>query len=138
MSARGMSTCEQDQPWVLYHYGRTHDHWWPFWNSTRVLGRCCIDAECMVCGDRTALWMQIPRFGPVPEPEGGRHPLRVAYLAEHAHPDRGAPMSWARPLANMHALGGRLDLDALAMRIEADLNERAGSSGEGSPKDDAK
>lgn len=117
----GMTTFETTQPWVIYRYGRTHDQWWPFWNSTRVLGRFCIVAECAVCGDKTDLWMRIPRFGPVPD--NGRHPRRVQYLAEHAHPDRGAPMSWARPLLNPDAHRGGIDLDALAMRLEADMNE---------------
>lgn len=116
------STYEVDQPWVLYHFGRTHDRWWPFWSSTRVLGRMCVEVECIVCGDRTAQWLRIPRFGPV-NPSGEHHPARVAYLREHAHPDRGAPMSWARPLANPAAHQGGLNLDALAMRLEADLNE---------------
>lgn len=118
-----MSTYELTQPWVLYHYGRTHDRWWPFWNSTRVLGRFKLGVECTVCGDRRILTIRIPRFGEVPEPEGGRHPARVAYLAEHAHPDRGAPMSWARPMANPAVFEGGIPLDALAMRLEADLNE---------------
>lgn len=114
-----MSTYETDQPWVLYHYGRTHDRWWPFWNSTRVLGRACIVCQCMVCGDTTPIWIRIPRFVD-PNPIGAHHRKRVAYLAEHAHPDKGAPMSWAMPLANP-AIGG-FHLDALAMRLEADLN----------------
>lgn len=117
-----MSTFETTQPWVMYHYGRTHDRWWPFWSSTRVLGRFCIVVECAVCGDRTSLWLRIPRFGTV-NPGGGHHPARLRYLAEHKHPERGAPMSWAKPLANPAVHPGGLDLDALAMRLEADLNE---------------
>jgi hypothetical protein len=118
-----MSTYETTQPWVLYHYGRTHDKWWPFWNSTRVLGRALIGMECMVCGKFGIARIQIPRFGRVPTPEAGRHPVRKAFLTEHAHPDRGAPMSWAVPLANLAAHPGGLNLDALAMRLEADINE---------------
>lgn len=118
-----LSTFEVEQPWVLYHYGRTHDRWWPPWNSTRVTGIARIDMECMVCGERRTATMRIPRFGPVPEPAGGRHKLRLAFLAEHAHPDRGHPISWTRPLANLaaHPHPG-LDLDLLAMRLEVDLN----------------
>jgi hypothetical protein len=118
-----MSTYETTQPWVLYHYGLTHDRWWPFWTSTRVLGRARIAMQCMVCGGREVARFRIPRFGPVPEPEGGRHALREAFLTEHAHPDRGAPMSWAVPLANLAAHPDGLHLDALAMRLEADINE---------------
>jgi len=116
-----MNTFEVDQPWVVYHYGRTHDRWWPFWNSTRFLGRACIVAECAVCGDRTPLWFRIPRFGPIAD--RGHHPKRSAYLAAHAHPDRGAPMSWKLPLLNPAAHRGGVDLGALAMRLEADMNE---------------
>lgn len=116
-----MDTYEIDQPWVIYRYGRTHDRWWPFWNSTRVLGRACIACECMVCGDRSAIWLRIPRFGPVPDQ--GHHPKRNAYLAAHAHPDRGAPMSWKRPLTNWAAHSGGVDLAGLAMRVEADMLE---------------
>jgi hypothetical protein len=116
------STYETTQPWVLYHYGLTHDLWWPFWNSTRVLGRAKIILECIVCGEQKRVSIRIPRFGDVPDK--GHHPLRNAFLAEHAHPDRGAPMSWAMPLANLDAYPGGINLDALAMRLEADLNER--------------
>lgn len=117
------STFETTQPWVLYHYGLTHDLWWPFWTSTRVLGHARIGMECMVCGEYRVARIRMPRFGPVPPPPGGRHRLREQFLAEHRHPDRGAPMSWALPLANLAAHPGGLNLDALAMRFEADLND---------------
>jgi hypothetical protein len=125
MAAR-FSTAEATQPWVLYHYGRTHDGWWPIWSSTRFLGRAAIDVECIVCGDRSVVRFRMPRFGPVPPPVGGRHPSRQRYLDEHAHPERGAPMSWARPLANLDAHPGGLDLDAMALRLEADLGDPEG------------
>lgn len=122
---RRYSTYEVDQPWVLYHYGLTHDGWWPLWNSTHVLGRARIQCECMVCGGVEIANLPIPRFGPVPEPASGRHPFRERFLADHAHPDRGHPMSWKRPLANFAAHPGGLDLDQLAMRLEADFNQDA-------------
>lgn len=115
------STFQTDQPWVVYHFGRTHDRWWPFWNSTRVLGRACIVCQRAVCGDRTPIWLRIPRFGPVPDM--GQHTARKAYLAKHAHPDRGAPTSWALPMLNPAAHQGGINLDALAMRLEADIRE---------------
>lgn len=121
--AHRMDTYEQDQPWVLYHYGLTHDLWWPIKGSTRWWGVSKIACECMVCGDRTTLRMKIPRWGPVPSWPSGKHPEREKYLALHEHPNRGAPMSWARPLANPAAHPGGVDLDALSMRLEADLNE---------------
>lgn len=120
---RWWSTYETSQPWVLYHYGLTHDRWWPAWSSTRVLGRARIRVECIVCGERRVVTARIPRFGAVPAPPGGRHPERERFLHDHAHPDRGAPMSWARPMANPAAHPGGLDLDALGMRLEADMNE---------------
>ena len=118
-----MQTAQTDMPWIIYTYGRTHDLWWPFWSSTRVLGRSCIVCECCVCGDRTPLWMRIPRFGPVPEPEGGMHPQRRAYLKAHLHPGKGHPMSWAKPLRNLNVFSGGLPLDLLAARLEADINQ---------------
>lgn len=122
----GRSTYEIDQPWACYHYGRTHDAWWPFWNSSRFLGRACIVAECMVCGEQEPLWMRIPRFGTIPD--RGHHPLRLKFLADHKHPERGHPMSWAKPLLNPAAHKGALGLDLLGARLEADLND-AGKEG---------
>lgn len=121
--ARSMDTYETTQPWVVYHYGRTHDAWWPFWNSTRVLGRARIDMECAVCGEQKVASIRMPRFGDVPAPDGGRHPQRTRFLAEHQHPDRGHPMSWKRPLLNPVAHMGGLDLGLLGMRLQADLDD---------------
>jgi hypothetical protein len=115
------STFETSQPWVIYTYGLTHDRWWPLWTSTRVLGRARIRMECAVCGRCEIASLRIPRWGKVPEPVSGRHPARERFLESHAHPDRGAPMSWARPLLNPDAHCGGIDLDALAMRLDADL-----------------
>lgn len=119
------STSEATQPWVCYHYGLTRDGWWPLWRSTRILGYCRIVMECAVCGGREVAKLRIPRFGAVPKLASGRHPVRERFLAEHAHPDRGAPMSWARPLLNPAVHPRGLDLDALAMRLEADMGESA-------------
>lgn len=116
-------TYEVTQPWVTYTFGLTHDRWWPLWNSTRVLGRARIQCTCCVCGQREVLSLRMPRFGKVPEPASGRHSERERFLADHAHPDRGAPMSWALPLRNLAAHPGGLHLEQLAMRLEADLNE---------------
>lgn len=121
-----MERVETTQPWVIYTYGRTHDGWWPIWSSTRILGRCRIGLECCVCGHIEVVTLRIPRFGPVPEPASGRHPERERFLTEHAHPDRGHPMSWARPLRNMDVFGSAgLDPDLLAMRLNADIDRAA-------------
>lgn len=122
MSDKTMSTAEAGMPWITYHYGLTHDLWWPFWTSTRVLGRMRIKVACAVCGAEKVLSLRIPRFGAIPD--RGHHPARRAWMREHAHPDRGHPMSWAKPLTNMNNFGSEgLPLDLLAMRLEADLND---------------
>lgn len=118
---RWKSTYEVDQPWVVYHYGLTHDRWWPLKDSTRLLGKARIIMECAVCGIQEIATLPIPRFRKVVDE--GPHPVRVRFLGQHTHPDRGAPMSWKRPLLNPEAHAAGIDLDALAMRLEADLNE---------------
>lgn len=115
-----MQTYEAEQPWIIYTYGACHDKFWPPWRSTRVLGVTNIGMECAVCGQRQAAVLRIPRFGAIPEPEGGRHKTRLRFMLDHLHEDRGHQMSWARPLLNPMA-GGGLDLDLLKMRLEADL-----------------
>lgn len=114
-------TYETGQPWVIYKYGRTHDLWWPFWTSTRFLGYGAIDAECAICGDRTVLKAKMPRFGPIPvnrDDPLGRHPVRVAYLKQHEHPDRKHPITWARPLLNPAALSPQTDvLEVIQRRV---------------------
>lgn len=129
MSKHGFKeTAESTMPWVIYIYGRTHDFWWPFWSSTRVLGRARIGLECCVCGHQEVTSLRMPRFGPIENK--GHHPVRLKFLAEHAHPDRGHPMSWVRPMRNMNVFGNAgLPLDLLSMRLEADLNEPPGGLG---------
>ena len=115
-----LTTFETNQPWVVYTY-ITHDRFWPFWNSTRILGKSKIRCECAVCGNSEILRMPIPRFGPVPAPASGKHPERERYLREHSHPDRPHPMAWSKPLLNLAALaahGEGVDLDLLGMRLE--------------------
>lgn len=115
------STYETDQPWVVYHYGLTHDGYWPPWRSTRVLGRMKIICECAVCGHSEKLTLKMPRFGLIEPPKGGKHPERVRFLLAHVHKDQPPPMAWAKPLLNLAAYKGGLDLEALALRLEADL-----------------
>lgn len=113
------STYETEQPWVVYHYLTTD-------RRTRITGRSVIECECAVCGERRKVRIRIPRFGRVPAPVGGRHPERVRFLLDHLH--RGEerhPMSWARPLLNLAAHQGGVDLDLLAMRLEAELQGAA-------------
>lgn len=113
-----MKTYERKQPWIIYRYGRTHDGYWPFWTSTHFLGRFCVEATCAVCGVTEEQWMKIPRFAEIEDK--GPHPRRVQFCVDHLHPDKGAPMSWAKPLLNPFV---EIVLDLLAMRLEADMNE---------------
>lgn len=124
---KSMTTFETSQPWVVYTYGLTHDLWWPPHNSTRWTGRSRIRMTCAVCGVTEIARLRIPRLGKIPD--NGRHPVRVRFLREHRHPDRGAPMSWKMPMLNPEAHPGGFDLDALAMRIEADLISDHGDDG---------
>jgi hypothetical protein len=100
-------------PWLTFRYLWT-DRW------TRVLGRMAVAYECLICGERWRFIQRIPRFGPVPEPEGGgMHPERRRIIARHAHPgDRGNPLAWALPLGNIDALSGT-DYSALDVLAEA-------------------
>lgn len=117
-----METFELFMPWIIYIYGRTHDKWWPIWSSTRLLGYGKIGMECCVCGATEVAKVRIPRFGDVPHVD--MHPERRKFCEEHIHPDRGHPMSWAKPLRNMVFFEEGIPLDLLAMRMEADLNEQ--------------
>ncbi len=109
------STYETSQPWVVYHYLTTD-------RRARITGRSKIECECAVCGERLLVKLRIPRFGAISKPEGGRHVERLRFLRDHVHADSGRhPMSWVRPLLNIAALTGGIDLDLLAMRLDADL-----------------
>lgn len=92
----GYQSCDLTQPWIIYHAGRTHERLWPIWSSARLRCHTRITLECCVCGQRQAASLPVPRLLPI-----GEHPEPRAFLAEHAHPDRGHPMSWVRPLANV-------------------------------------
>ena len=108
-------TYETDAPWVTWTWLSTD-------RETRFTGRMRMKLTCCVCGKREIIRPRIPRFGPVPVPAGGVHPERLAAKERHAHPDRGHPMSWVLPMRNPFGTGG-LNVDMLAMRLEADLNE---------------
>jgi hypothetical protein len=112
---------DTDQPWICWHFGLTSDTLWPPWRSTRLLGHMKVVMECAVCGDRQLLTIPMPRFGEVKVPAGGKHPERLRYMLDHLHRDRPSPMAWAKPLLNLAAHRKGIDLNALAMRLEADL-----------------
>lgn len=109
----GEETFETTQPWVVYTYLTTDQR-------TRVTGRSKIACQCAICGERRVLTLRIPRFGSVQTPATGKHPERIRFLLDHLHQNRPHPMAWAMPLLNPAAHQGGLDLDMLAMRLEAD------------------
>lgn len=115
---------DTDLPWVVYTYGRIHDGFWPPWRSSRILGRAAVGCECAVCGKGEIIVVKLPRVGPV---DGSEHPQRTRFKLEHLHRDRPHAMSWARPLLNPAAHSGGIDLDLLAMRLQADLNQEPGA-----------
>jgi hypothetical protein len=83
------TTVEVTQPWVTYTYGMTHDLWWPFWNSTRVLGKAKVLMRCIACQTEEVAVLKMPRFRPVED--RGSHPLRTKFLSEHQN------CRWSRP-----------------------------------------
>jgi hypothetical protein len=110
----GAERYDTDQPWICWRFLTTDAR-------TRVTGRSVILMDCCVCGRTRKVRFRIPRFGPVGRE--GKHPERIRFLLDHLHPDKGHPMSWARPLRNPFAHGSGISLDLLAMRLQADLAE---------------
>jgi hypothetical protein len=111
-----LETYDTDQPWIVYTYLTTD-------RRTRITGRSKVRCECCICGKDETLTIRIPRFGTVDKPQAGKHVQRLEFLQRHLHPDRPHPMAWVRPLRNPAAHAGGVDLDLLAMRLEADLRE---------------
>ncbi len=109
--ADGAERYDTDAPWICWRFLTTDAR-------TRVTGRSVILMDCCVCGQKRKLRSKIPRFGPVVQ--DGKHPARARFILDHLHPGKGHPMSWAKPLRNPFANGG-IDLDLLAMRLQADL-----------------
>jgi hypothetical protein len=102
-------TYELDQPWIT----------WELWQAdplTRITGRSTRYMTCCICGETEQTTIRIPRFGEVPIPEGGVHPVRIEVKARHDHPDQRDPADWALPLRNPQALGD-LDLTGLLTRV---------------------
>ena len=112
----GAERYDTDQPWICWTFLSTDAR-------TRITGRSVVRMDCCVCGAIQKSHIRIPRFGPVSAPPGGRHAERLRFMLAHLHPDKGHPMSWAKPLRNPFAQPGGLDLNLLAMRLEADLTE---------------
>jgi hypothetical protein len=77
-TSRPLTTWENGQPYITYVYLDT-DAW------TRITGRAGIRMRCGLCDTTEVARLPIPRFGKVPEPQGGRHPARLAFMDRHQH-----------------------------------------------------
>lgn len=108
-------TYEIGQPWVTYHY--PHDDQ----QATRRGLFALVNMRCLVCGGTEEWKVRWGQQRKIKHDHRGYAMERVKFLADHAHPDRGHPMSWALPLANVAAHENGLDVGLLAMRVEADL-----------------
>lgn len=115
-----LRTYEHGQPWVVYTYPYDDAEC----DKRGLLAHVVM--ECSVCGV-TEDWT-LRRGETPPELVIGRTPARNSFLLKHLHFDRGAPMSWAKPLLNPAAHEGGIDPEALAMRLEADLNDFDGGA----------
>lgn len=112
--SEGAERYDTDQPWICWCFCSTDAR-------TRITGRMIVLMDCCVCGRQRKLRLPIPRFGPVPDQ--GKHPARLRFMLDHLHSDKGHPMAWANPLRNPFGQREGIDLNLLAMRLEADLNE---------------
>lgn len=80
---------------------------------------------CCICGEKETVRIRIPRWGPVPEPEGGVHPERHRAIERHAHSGQRNPRDWALPLRNVAAWPGGLPLDVFTSIAETAVMEAA-------------
>lgn len=97
-------TYETTFPWITWTWLSTD-------RETRVTGRMRMRLTCCICGHREIIRIPIPRWGPVPEPEGGVHPERHRAIERHSHPGQHNPRDWALPLRNVAAWSGGVPLD---------------------------
>lgn len=110
----GAERYDTEQPWVCWRFLSTDAR-------TRITGRSKILMDCCVCGKKRLVTIRLPRFGPVQD--RGQHAERIRFKLDHLHPDKGHPMSWAKPLRNPFAQREGVNLELLAMRLEADLRK---------------
>lgn len=124
MSDNRLETFEVGSPWITYHY-RTTDR------QTRITGRSKILLACAICGVEELLTLRIPRAGPVPAPQGGRHPERVRFVRDHQHTaeERTDRTRWVKPLRNVAGL----DLGAGAAIVENTIRNPDHHEPEGPP-----
>lgn len=110
-SADKRQTYETDAPWVTWTWLSTD-------RETRITGRMRMRMECCICGAVEIVRPRIPRWGPVPIPEGGRHAVRVAAVERHHHTDRRNPILWRKPLRNLSALGNTSIESVIRTRLD--------------------
>lgn len=111
-------TYETDAPWITWTWLSTD-------RETRFTGRMRHKLTCCICGKTEIVRTPIPRWGPVPKPEGGIHPMRVAAIERHSHPGQRNRADWALPLRN--PVGG-LDLGIFQRVAETAVMEHAEQS----------
>jgi hypothetical protein len=119
--SKPLETYEVGSPWVTYHYQTTDA-------QTRITGRSKILLACAICGHEEVLTLRIPRVGPVPEPQGGRHPDRVAFVRAHQHTgeERRDRTTWAKPLRNPAGLNLGDLADIVTDALNRDLGDQHG------------
>lgn len=97
-------------------------------------GQSKIIFECCICGHQQEygfvippindpIWKAIDREKGLPE----AYRIRCEFQRDHLHPGKhNSPvLQWAKPLRNVAALGGSVDLEQLAERLNRDLKEMA-------------
>lgn len=98
-------TYETTAPWITWT-------WLSLDRETRITGRSRMRLTCCICGLSEIIRIRIPRWGPVPEPEGGVHIERLRAIERHAHPDRRNPADWALPFRNPAGWGQGIPIEA--------------------------
>lgn len=98
-------TYETAAPWITWT-------WLSFDRETRITGRSRMRLTCCICGRHEVIRIRIPRWGPVPVPEGGVHAERLRAIERHAHPGQRNPADWALPFRNPAGWGAGIPLSA--------------------------
>lgn len=119
-------TYQVDQPWVCITYLMTDAE------ADANQGESRAQFDCCICGEKEVVNFILPGADDpcwkTVDPEKGlpeAHRLLTRFKLAHLHPDRkGQPMMmWAKPLRNLAALGGVIDLEQLKARLEQDLSQ---------------
>lgn len=109
-------TYEINAPWITWTWLATD-------RETRFTGRMRMRLTCCICGQTEIVRPRIPRFGPVPEPEGGIHPERHKAIERHSHPGQRDPVDWALPFRNTAAWWDGVPLSAFENVVRTAMME---------------